>query len=170
MEQKHRQQFESRSSRAGDLDEQLVTSCQQFFEQKITFKPASRPDFYLKHLHSRYRPLNPTMPEQSMDTGEAEVQQATGEGQGKNNDGIPEPKRILFNPSQLEMKWTSSRSVGSGLANMGNTCFLNSVLQCLTYTPPLFNYLLSDHHKKICKHYVYAAYIYCTWSCTYQYV
>ena len=93
-----------------------------------------------------------------MDTGEAEVQQATGEGQGKNNDGIPEPKRILFNPSQLEMKWTSSRSVGSGLANMGNTCFLNSVLQCLTYTPPLFNYLLSDHHKKICKHWIHIPY------------
>lgn len=31
-----------------------------------------------------------------------------------------------------------------GLSNMGNTCFMNAALQCLSNTPPLTNYILTD--------------------------
>jgi ubiquitin carboxyl-terminal hydrolase 36/42 len=34
---------------------------------------------------------------------------------------------------------------------MGNTCFLNSVLQCLTYTPPLANLCLERAHSAVCR-------------------
>jgi hypothetical protein len=40
---------------------------------------------------------------------------------------------------------------GAGLRNLGNTCYLNSVLQCLTYTEPFVAYLQSGKHKSSCK-------------------
>ncbi|EER89337.1 hypothetical protein BDA96_10G078900 [Sorghum bicolor] len=41
--------------------------------------------------------------------------------------------------------------IGAGLENLGNTCYLNSVLQCLTYTEPFAAYLQSGKHKSSCR-------------------
>nr|XP_020471519.1 ubiquitin carboxyl-terminal hydrolase 42 isoform X2 [Monopterus albus] len=65
-------------------------------------------------------------------------------------DGIDLPQKVLFSPERLNLKWTQVHRIGAGLQNMGNTCFLNSALQCLTYTPPLANYMLTREHSKTC--------------------
>lgn len=36
------------------------------------------------------------------------------------------------------------------MTNLGNTCFLNSVLQCLIYTAPLAEFLLAREHSRRC--------------------
>lgn len=66
-------------------------------------------------------------------------------------DEIPRPKKELFDSRDLEIEWKQPRGIGAGLYNMGNTCFLNSVLQCLVYTPPLYNFITTVKHKLNCK-------------------
>jgi len=68
----------------------------------------------------------------------------------RNEDDEPqEPQYFLYPPERLHKLFgeTSPRRVGRGLQNLGNTCYFNSVLQVLTYAPPLQNYLLTKEHS-----------------------
>ncbi|KAI9249829.1 hypothetical protein EDC94DRAFT_637164 [Helicostylum pulchrum] len=60
-------------------------------------------------------------------------------------------KGPLFDKSKLIPGWKITRKIGPGFINGQNTCFLNSVLECLTYTAPLAQYLLQAEHKKNCR-------------------
>lgn len=72
----------------------------------------------------------------------------------KPKDVIPEPNRLLYPREKIQIGWKSSGrkwQVGSGMINMGNTCYLNSTLQALFHVPSFANWLYSDQiHRDRC--------------------
>lgn len=160
---KRRKKFHSSEEEDTDLnklDQFLATSCRRFFSQRIEFHCVELSDSHLEHLKSRYSPLNRTLPHSSaakvkMDSNSLESNsegpQSESSSGSSHSDELPQPKRDIFDSKSLIMEWKSSKGVGAGLGNLGNTCFLNSVLQCLLYTPPLYNYLTSVDHKQKCE-------------------
>ncbi|XP_037259045.1 ubiquitin carboxyl-terminal hydrolase 36 isoform X2 [Falco rusticolus] len=143
-----------RPSEDGDLGQLLAASAKRVLLEKVEFEPASRDlSSQLELLRGKYVVLNGGdtaadhhgSPEKTPPSKRG--RDDTPEGQG---DGIPMPQKVLFPTERLSMKWEQNYRIGAGLCNLGNTCFLNSVLQCLTYTPPLTNYLLSKEHSHNC--------------------
>ncbi|NXD04245.1 UBP42 hydrolase, partial [Certhia familiaris] len=65
--------------------------------------------------------------------------------------GTALPQRTVFSPEKICRDWQQRQRPGAGLFNLGNTCYVNVILQCLTYTPPLANYLLSHEHSQSCQ-------------------
>ncbi|KAM4890511.1 ubiquitin carboxyl-terminal hydrolase 36 [Sylvia borin] len=148
-----------RRDAAAELGRPLAAAARSVLQQRIEFVPARRGlAGQLEQLRDKYehigaeavgRPPGVTgsLPERP--------QNPRGHGHalpGAAGDGIPAPQKVLFPAQKLSMKWERVHRVGAGLSNLGNTCFLNSALQCLTYTPPLTNYLLSREHGRTCAH------------------
>lgn len=138
----------------GDLGKLLASSAKRVLLQRIEFEPARRSlSFQLDTLKSRYVLLSPRT-EGAGRPRSAEAPQARRPGSENalegGSDGVPAPQKVLFPTERLSLSWERVFRVGAGLHNLGNTCFLNSTVQCLTYTPPLANYLLSQEHARNC--------------------
>ncbi|XP_075760270.1 ubiquitin carboxyl-terminal hydrolase 36 isoform X1 [Pelodiscus sinensis] len=144
------------SAEDGELGKLLASSAKKILLQKIEFEPASKSFSYqLETLKGKYVLLNPRAESAGRQKSSDEAQirkQGSGHGLGGSGDGVPAPQKVLFPVERLSMKWERVYRVGAGLHNLGNTCFLNSTVQCLTYTPPLANYLLSKEHSRSCHH------------------
>nr|XP_023023575.1 ubiquitin carboxyl-terminal hydrolase 36 [Leptinotarsa decemlineata] len=66
------------------------------------------------------------------------------EGMGA-DESLKLSKRELYPLDAVQLGWNNCDwSVGAGMVNMGNTCYLNSTLQALFHVPALANWLMSD--------------------------
>ena len=124
-----------------NLDRISAASVKKILLQTIIFKGAKHHDEG-EMLRTKYKALNTNYKPGRMKSSHSNKQP---------DDDLPVPQVILFREEKLDLFWKDIRRIGPGLANRGNTCFLNSVLQVLTYTPPLVNYILSGFHQKSCK-------------------
>ncbi|KAI9237153.1 MAG: hypothetical protein BYD32DRAFT_382625 [Podila humilis] len=129
-----------------------------FHARRIQFKESTRVDLKQERLRQKYRPVNLPNTAPSASNGVISTPSSVTYSGGKGANTVTEdengfrlPAKVLFSKEKVQLAWPQPRPIGPGLDNLGNTCFLNSVLQCLTYTPPLANFLLSNQHSNSCK-------------------
>jgi ubiquitin carboxyl-terminal hydrolase 36/42 len=154
------------------LDRKVASSTKRVLLDRIEFKEASKPDPFYQQLKEKYTPLNSTSlkPQNGSNQGQnTNKDKKHFEGNGKvGKDELPAPKFVLFDKNKVHLEWKTVRSVGPGLCNLGNTCFLNSVIQVLTYTPPLVNYLATQEHSRTCEYIIMLLLLICNFVIDYQ--
>lgn len=58
---------------------------------------------------------------------------------------------VTTTTASLDLSWSRIRKTGVGLYNLGNNCYLNATLQCLAYTAPLSQWLVTRPHSPACR-------------------
>ncbi|KAJ8403888.1 hypothetical protein AAFF_G00347560 [Aldrovandia affinis] len=58
----------------------------------------------------------------------------------------PEEMSFIANSSKMDRHKVPTEKGATGLSNLGNTCFMNSSIQCVSNTKPLTEYFISGRH------------------------
>ncbi|KAJ1897877.1 hypothetical protein LPJ66_003108 [Kickxella alabastrina] len=132
--------------------------------RRIEFRVAQQSDAKMDQLRKKYKPINMvSTSSSSSNTNGSSAQPGTAASSleggllDQSVDGLIEKSGFrraahsLFPSERLAATWRQVRAIGPGLSNLGNTCFLNSVLQCLTYTSALAEYMLMREHSASCR-------------------
>ncbi|XP_022130071.1 ubiquitin carboxyl-terminal hydrolase 36 isoform X1 [Pieris rapae] len=136
------------------LDSRLYSSAKNVLLSKIEFEESG--DYQsnvLDGLKSKYVVIRPKKPVLETKIFKKDV---TTSGQSNDHtkngdDGLPRPKKILFPVEKVQLGWQGPWSAGSGMQNVGNTCYLNSTLQALFHVPAFANWLVSESsHSEKC--------------------
>ncbi|KAH9927232.1 cysteine proteinase [Fomitopsis serialis] len=103
---------------------------------------------------NKYQPINATP-----NPSEAEPQEAKKTTSSNPSKSLKSPKTAQATPTSgkalyngpLNTSWPEGARIGTGLNNTGNTCFLNSALQCLLHTTPLLHALIRHSTADPCR-------------------
>eukprot|EP00124_Ichthyophonus_hoferi_P003982 Ihof_evm7s390 gene=Ihof_evmTU7s390 len=127
-----------------EIDKSLKVD-RDLLNRRILFRKAIRPDRQDEEIRRSLTPLNKIATVTSKEEKVKEKKQVQVQ-----EDGFNKPAKVLFRRELINdnMEWASTGRAGAGFANFGNTCFLNSVMQCLVHTAPLANQMAKKEHTK----------------------
>ncbi|PVV01137.1 hypothetical protein BB560_004456, partial [Smittium megazygosporum] len=117
--------------------------------RRIDFHEERVPDLAYEKLKARFIPINGNPALQKDSTTTSSSSPNTKEPGFETNSN--RTTQAMFPSRPISEKWSKIRKIGPGFNNLGNTCYLNSVLQCLFHTAPLAEYYLTKQHSALCK-------------------
>ncbi|XP_066138561.1 ubiquitin carboxyl-terminal hydrolase 36 [Euwallacea fornicatus] len=137
----------SKNDEGSGIDAQLMSSAKKAYLSNIEFEPAENYQIsVLDTLRSKYMVLKSPENLQINSTKTSNVCNTRTSEENQSDDCLKLAKHELYPFYKIQLGWSSTNnwSVGAGMVNMGNTCYLNSTLQALYHIPSLVNWLVSE--------------------------